>query len=125
MRRGSIHSAGQAIADVVLSMGHASMLLYSLLHLAEVRAVNKDYETLGEVSVPLDSIKAFRAVGQPLSWASGVPLDVGRGDHHGAARPRRRLGMATPSNGWQRDTTVQASKICSTSTSTRFAEMDA
>jgi hypothetical protein len=30
----------------VLSMGHASMLLYSLLHLTEVRAVNKDYETL-------------------------------------------------------------------------------
>ena len=26
----------------VLSMGHASMLLYSLLHLTEVRAVNKD-----------------------------------------------------------------------------------
>src|SRR5271170_1575622 len=36
----------------VLSMGHASMLLYSLLHLTEVRAVSKDYETLGEVSVP-------------------------------------------------------------------------
>src|SRR3981189_2092891 len=32
-----------------LWMGHASMLLYSLLHLTEVRAVNKDYETLGEV----------------------------------------------------------------------------
>ena len=30
----------------VLSMGHASMLLYSLLHLTEVRAVSKDYETL-------------------------------------------------------------------------------
>src|SRR5215472_4487090 len=33
----------------VLSIGHASMLLYSLLHLTEVRAVSKDYETLGEV----------------------------------------------------------------------------
>jgi len=44
----------------VLSIGHASMLLYSLLHLTEVRAVSKDYETLGEVSVPLDAIKAFR-----------------------------------------------------------------
>ena len=41
----------------VLSIGHASMLLYSLLHLTEVRAVSKDYETLGEVSVPLDAIK--------------------------------------------------------------------
>jgi transketolase len=44
----------------VLSIGHASMLLYSLLHLTEVRAVSKDYETLGDVSVPLDAIKAFR-----------------------------------------------------------------
>src|SRR5208337_3407374 len=35
----------------VLSAGHASMLLYSLLHLTEVRAVSKDYETLGEPSV--------------------------------------------------------------------------
>src|SRR6201998_1014982 len=32
----------------VISIGHASMLLYSLLHLAEVRAVSKDYEILGE-----------------------------------------------------------------------------
>ncbi len=38
----------------VLSMGHASTLLYALLHLTEVRAVSKDYETLGETSVPLD-----------------------------------------------------------------------
>src|SRR5271155_2214542 len=41
----------------VLSIGHASMLLYALLHLTEVRAVSKDYETLGEVSVPLEAIK--------------------------------------------------------------------
>ena len=47
----------------VLSIGHASMLLYSLLHLTEVRAVSKDYETLGEVSVPLDAIKTFPAIG--------------------------------------------------------------
>src|SRR5713226_6363054 len=32
----------------VLSGGHASMLLYSLLHLAQVKAVNPAYETLGE-----------------------------------------------------------------------------
>ena len=44
----------------VLSMGHASMLLYSMLHLTEVKAVSKEYETLGEVSVPLDALKAFR-----------------------------------------------------------------
>ena len=44
----------------VLSIGHASTLLYSLLHLSGVRAVSKDYETLGELSVPLDALKAFR-----------------------------------------------------------------
>src|SRR5271168_3591912 len=31
----------------VLSNGHASMLLYSMLHLAQVKAVNPEYESLG------------------------------------------------------------------------------
>ena len=67
----------------VLSIGHASMLLYSLLHLCEVRAVSKDYETLGEVSVPLDAIKAFRQLdsrcpGHPeYRWTSGVETTTG------------------------------------------------
>src|SRR5881227_436252 len=37
----------------VLSIGHASTLLYALLHLAGVKAVNPAYERLGELSVPL------------------------------------------------------------------------
>src|SRR5262244_4266447 len=41
----------------ILSNGHASMLLYSLLHLSGVKAVNRKYERLGELSVPLDDIK--------------------------------------------------------------------
>src|SRR5271168_1247825 len=67
----------------VLSAGHASMLLYSLLHLTEVQAVSKDYETLGEVSVPLDAIKAFRQLdsrcpGHPeYRWTSGVETTTG------------------------------------------------
>src|SRR5205814_2980460 len=44
----------------VLSAGHASMLLYSLLHLTGVKAVSKDYELLGEPSVTLEDIKRFR-----------------------------------------------------------------
>src|SRR5213592_953927 len=44
----------------VLSMGHASMLLYSMLHLTGVKAVNPKYETLGQLSVTLDAIKKFR-----------------------------------------------------------------
>ncbi len=67
----------------VLSMGHASMLLYSLLHLTEVTAVSKDYETLGELAVPLDAIKTFRQLdsrcpGHPeYRWTSGVEATTG------------------------------------------------
>jgi transketolase len=67
----------------VLSIGHASMLLYSLLHLTEVRAVSEDYETLGEPSVPLDAIKSFRQLdsrcpGHPeYRWTSGVETTTG------------------------------------------------
>jgi transketolase len=67
----------------VLSVGHASMLLYSLLHLSGVKAVSKDYERLGEPSVPLDAIKRFRQLdsrcpGHPeYRWTSGVETTTG------------------------------------------------
>ena len=67
----------------VLSIGHASTLLYALLHLTEVRAVSKDYETLGETSVPLDALKVFRQLdsrcpGHPeYRWTSGVETTTG------------------------------------------------
>src|SRR6266436_10441760 len=44
----------------VLSMGHASMLLYSMLALAGVKAVNAKYERLGQLALTLDDIKRFR-----------------------------------------------------------------
>jgi transketolase len=47
----------------VLSNGHASMLLYSLLHLTGVKAVNAKYERTGELAVTLDDIKHFRQLG--------------------------------------------------------------
>jgi transketolase len=47
----------------VLSAGHASMLLYSTLHLAGVRAVNAKGEVQKELSVPMDEIKRFRQLG--------------------------------------------------------------
>ena len=47
----------------VLSNGHASMLLYALLHLTGVKAVNAKYERLGELSVSLEDIKRFRQLG--------------------------------------------------------------
>ena len=67
----------------VLSAGHASMLLYSLLHLARVQAVDPDYETLGELSVKLEDIQHFRqldskAAGHPeYRWTSGVETTTG------------------------------------------------
>jgi transketolase len=47
----------------VLSAGHASMLLYSTLHLAGVRAVNEKGEVQKDLSVSLDEIKRFRQLG--------------------------------------------------------------
>src|ERR1700740_2413671 len=52
----------------VLSIGHASMLLYSLLHLTGVKAVSKDYEALGEPVVTLDDIKQIRQLGSRCRW---------------------------------------------------------
>ena len=54
----------------VLSNGHASMLLWSVLFLTRTQAVNADYEILGKPSVTLDDIKHFRQIG---SKAPGHP----------------------------------------------------
>jgi transketolase len=80
----------------VLSNGHASMLLYSLLHLAGVRAVNAEYEVLADPAVSLDDIKNFRQLdsntpGHPeYRLTSGVetttgPLGQGAGTSVGMA----------------------------------------
>jgi transketolase len=67
----------------VLSNGHASMLLWSVLHLTGTQAVNADYERLGKPSVTLDDIRHFRqleskAPGHPeYHWVSGVETTTG------------------------------------------------
>ncbi|HKM48202.1 MAG TPA: transketolase [Terriglobales bacterium] len=67
----------------VLSAGHASMLLYSILHLVGTKAVDPDYEVLGRPSVALDDIRNFRqfrsrAAGHPeYRWTSGVETTTG------------------------------------------------
>jgi len=67
----------------VLSNGHASMLLWSALHLTRTKAVNADYERLGHPSVSLDDIRHFRqldskAPGHPeYHWVSGVETTTG------------------------------------------------
>jgi transketolase len=67
----------------VLSVGHASMLLYAMLHLTGAKAVNPNNETLGHVSVTMEDIKRFRQLdskcpGHPeYRWTSGVETTTG------------------------------------------------
>ena len=80
----------------ILSNGHASMLLYAMLYLAQVRGVNPELERLGEFAVTLDDIKRFRQLdsktpGHPeYRWTAGVetttgPLGQGVGNSVGMA----------------------------------------
>jgi transketolase len=67
----------------ILSNGHASMLLWSILHLTATRAVNAEYERLGQPAITLDDIRHFRqldsrAPGHPeYRWVSGVETTTG------------------------------------------------
>jgi len=67
----------------VLSSGHASTLLYSMLHLTKVTSVNEKYERLGTPTVSLDDLKKFRQLdskcpGHPeYHWTSGVETTTG------------------------------------------------
>jgi transketolase len=87
----------------VLSNGHASMLLWSVLYLTETRAVNAQYECLGEPVVTLDDIRHFRHLGSKAPGhpeyhlVSGVeattgPLGQGIANSVGMAIARKWLG---------------------------------
>jgi transketolase len=87
----------------VLSAGHASMLLYALLHLTGVRAANAQGEVSKDLSVSLDEIKRFRQIGSrtpghPESHiTTGVetttgPLGQGAGNSVGMAIASKWLG---------------------------------
>lgn len=87
----------------VLSCGHASMLLYSLLHLAGVQQLNEEDEPTGELAVTLDQLKQFRQFGSrtpghPESLdTTGVetttgPLGQGCGNSVGMAIASKWLG---------------------------------
>ena len=92
----------------VLSIGHASMLLYSMLHLTGVKSVSKDYETLGEPSVTLDDLKKFRQLdskcpGHPeYRWTSGVETTTGPLGQGVATS----VGMASAASGSRHTTTA-------------------
>jgi transketolase len=87
----------------VLSNGHASMLLYSMLHLAEVREVDENGQVLKELAMPMEEIKRFRQLGSktpghPESHiTTGVetttgPLGQGVGNSVGMAIASKWLG---------------------------------
>jgi transketolase len=87
----------------ILSNGHASMLLWSVLYLTQTQAVDAEYERLGKPSVTLEDIKRFRqldsrAPGHPeYHWVSGVetttgPLGQGIATSVGMAIGRKWLG---------------------------------
>jgi transketolase len=67
----------------VLSEGHASALLWSLLHLTQVQAVDPDYELVGRPAVTMEDLRTFRQLdshcpGHPeYRWTSGVETTTG------------------------------------------------
>ena len=80
----------------VLSCGHASMLLYSLIHLAQVAKTDADGNSTGEPAVSLDDIRNFRQLHSPCAghpeygYAAGIetttgPLGQGLGNSVGMA----------------------------------------
>ncbi len=86
----------------VLSCGHASMLIYSLLHLAQVIQLDQNGKPTGELAVPLEHIKKFRQLhcrtpGHPEHFeTTGVetttgPLGQGCGNSVGMAIAQRWL----------------------------------
>ncbi|HEY4406995.1 MAG TPA: transketolase [Xanthobacteraceae bacterium] len=88
----------------VLSNGHASMLLYAMLHLTGVKAVGADYERLQEPSLTLEDIKHFRQLGSKCPGhpeyhlTSGIetttgPLGQGCGNSVGMALAGRWLAQ--------------------------------
>jgi transketolase len=87
----------------ILSNGHASMLLYAMLYLSQVRGVNPEGERLGELAVSMDDLKSFRQLdsktpGHPeYRWTAGVetttgPLGQGVGNSVGVAIASKWLG---------------------------------
>jgi transketolase len=87
----------------VLSAGHASMLLYSMLFLAGVRKVDADYNVLDEPALTIEEIENFRQLhsrtpGHPeYRWTTGVetttgPLGQGVGTSVGMAMASKWLG---------------------------------
>ena len=74
----------------VLSNGHASMLLWSVLYLTQTQAVNADYERLGQAVGHARRHPPLSPNRQQGAGASGISLGLGRRNHHRAAGPGHR-----------------------------------
>ncbi len=87
----------------VLSCGHASMLLYSMIHLAGIRGVDAHGKVTSNDSITIENIKNFRQLHSPcaghpeLGYAAGIetttgPLGQGIGNSVGMAIASKHLG---------------------------------
>lgn len=87
----------------VLSCGHASMLLYSMIHLAGIRGVDAHGKVTSDESITIENIKNFRQLHSPcaghpeLGYAAGIetttgPLGQGVGNAVGMAIAAKHLG---------------------------------
>ncbi len=87
----------------VLSCGHASMLIYSLIHLSGIKHVDKDGKVTGKPSLTIDNLKNFRQIDSPCAghpeygYATGIetttgPLGQGVGNSVGMAIASKHLG---------------------------------
>ena len=74
----------------VLLVGHASALLYSLLHLAGVKSVNPDYEIVGAPAVSLEDLRRFR------SWTPSAPAIPSSAGPPGWSAPPARWAPGSP-----------------------------
>src|SRR6202049_4878476 len=70
----------------VLSNGHASMLLWSVLHLTGSRAVHAEYERIGQPAVSRDKYSSLPPARQQGPRSPRVPLGFGGRDHDGTTR---------------------------------------
>ena len=102
----------------MLSCGHASMLLYSVLHLAGVKQLS-GRQTDRRTGRDAGPDQALPPVAQPLPGTSRALRNHRRRDHHRTAGPgcgQQRGHVRLPSVGWPRISTSPASRSCSTTT---------
>ena len=103
----------------VLSAGHASTLLYALLHLSGVKSVNPDYETIGTPAVSLDDLNgsASSTRSAPGTPSTGGPPGSSAPPARSAPASRPASAWRSPGSGRPRRSTARAT-TCSTTTST-------